>query len=843
MKPQPKLLLRRMALLLPVICLALNHLAAQTAINSFKGTLLHNFTREPVAFASIRWQKGGFGVISDSLGQFIIKPSLFRNDSLLITFVGYKNLLLGTNTLSRLSIDPVIIMETAAATEGAVVKTKFNKGLRWWKQLVAHKEQNSPRSHPTYYCELYSKTEIDISNLSKAQFEKRKLLKPFEFVWKDVDSSSEEKPFLPAFLAESLSDYYVSNNPHRQREKIKAIQSSGIRNESILELMGGVNQKINAYDNYIHLFGKEFISPVSDVGDKYYNYKGADTQVIQGEQYYHLLFSPRQDGENVFSGDCWIHGKTWALQKISLELSATANINFVSRLSIVQEFIHTNHQWLVQKDKFIVAISPFSKDKLSFIGRKTSLYRNVQVNKPFIEQQLQKNSKKEETILADTAREQLSGFWQQQRFEPLSVNEQHALRLVDTLRSLPEFKKLSNTVTFLIDGHKKLGKIEIGPWFRWISGNQLEKLRLRFDLGTTEAFSKSLRLHGYLAYGVRDNQFKGKAGFSYRLPQNKNWNISAYYLHDLDNGRARFNDEDVSTDNMFSQLLRRKGIKQKFIMRDEFKLSVTKSWPSGFSLQPSFTRSDFETFQPLPPKKLFSLSENEEVINTSLGLTIRYAPGEKQIQTHRKTRTLRSNLPVTELKYVAAVTGIFGSEYRYHKLNLNISQRFRIPRWGQISYTAYGGRLIGKQIPFMLLEIHPGNEIYYYSKDGFNLMNRFEYVSDRYAGLNIEHNFEKKLLNLLPFMRKSRIRQFWNVKTVWGDLSNDNRFFNKIEFGSYHLRALKNSSYTELGTGFENICQFFRIDMVWRFSPAGTQTHSLLAAQNFGIFGSFRLQF
>ena len=840
--PTPPLLLFLAALFIASCC-NWNPAQAQSRVNMHKGTLVHNFTREPVAFASVRWKKGGFGVISDSLGQFTLKSSIFPNDSIHISFVGYKDIFIGGEALSRLQKDPVIAMETAAVTEAAVVKTKFNKGLRWWKQLVAHKAANTPRSFSNYYCELYSKLEVDISNLSRAQFEKRKLLKPFEFVWKDIDSTSEDKPFLPAFLTESLSDFYLSHDPEKQREEVKAMQTSGIRNESVLEFMSGVNQKTNTYDDYINLFGKEFISPVSSVGDKYYNYKGADTQVLNGEKYFHLLFSPRQDGENVFSGDCWIHSTTWALQKISLELSATANINFVNRLNIVQEFARHNNQWIVAKDKFIVSISPFSKDKLSFIGRKTSMYRKVQLNQPFIQEKLSHNRKKEERIQADTAQDQATGFWSQQRFEPLSVNEQHAFRLIDTLQSLPEFKKLSNTVTFIVDGHKKLGKVEIGPWFRWISGNQLEKFRLRFDLGTTEAFSKELRLYGYLAYGFKDAKLKGKLGASYNLPGGKGWNISPSYLHDLDNGRARFNDEDVSTDNMFSQLLRRQGIRQKFIMRDEVKLAITKTFPNNLSVQTSFARSDFETYQPLPPHKMFSLSENEKVVNTEMAIKLRYAPGEKEIRTHRKVRPLRSTLPVTELKFGFAMPGLLASEYRYQKLNLNVSHRFRIPRWGQVNYTAYGGKIFGKQVPFMLLEIHPGNEIYYYSKDGFNLMNRFEYVSDRYAGINIEHNFEKKLLNLVPFLRKSKARQFWNVKTVWGDLSPNNRLFNHIEFGSYHLRALKGNSYTELGTGLENICKFFRVDFVWRFSPPVAFVSSNMPQQQFGVFGSFRLQF
>ncbi len=48
----------------------------------------------------------------------------------------------------------------------------------------------------------------------------------------------------------------------------------------------------------------------------------------------------------------------------------------------------------------------------------------------------------------------------------------------------------------------------------------------------------------------------------------------------------------------------------------------------------------------------------------------------------------------------------------------------------------------------MLLDVAPGNEIYYYDKYAFNLMNRYEYLNDRYAGINFEHNFGN---GLFPF--------------------------------------------------------------------------------------------
>jgi hypothetical protein len=163
----------------------------------------------------------------------------------------------------------------------------------------------------------------------------------------------------------------------------------------------------------------------------------------------------------------------------------------------------------------------------------------------------------------------------------------------------------------------------------------------------------------------------------------------------------------------------------------------------------------------------------------------------------------------------------------------------------------YAGKVFSEEsLPFMLLEIHPGNEIYYYNRQSFNLMNRFEYISDRYAGINLEHNLEKKFLNLLPFMRKSNMRQFWNVKAVWGNLTDNNRKLNIQDYYyEYRLRSLRGGVYTELGTGLENIFKLLRIDLVWRFAPLRNIPAGLPASifksntNDFGVFGSVRFQF
>jgi len=809
------------------------------------GSVSNQFTLEKIPFASVVWKASGRGTLTDSLGNFRLAISNAK-DTLLVTYVGYKNLSVAVRAARDTGALNLFLYQGKEA-DSVIVSHTYNKGLLWWRRIVKNKPTNNPYKFNSYSYELYNKLEFDINNINRDGFNQYKLLRPFGFILDNIDSVSETRPFLPVFITETLSDFYYSSSPYRAKEDIRAVQTTGIKNETVLQFIGGLNQRINSYENFMVLFGKEFVSPLSNQGDNYYNYRGADTQYISGQRYFHLFFYPKRDGENTFSGDCWVHNKTWAVKKINLTISSTANINYVNKLSLVQEFAQQDSTWVFLKDKFVVDMSPMKRNKLSIIARKTSMYNNVQVNQPFIATALESNKEKEQVNINDSARLRSGAYWQLNRPEPLSVNEQKVYKMIDTLTSIPLFKKYTNTLEFIVDGRKKFGKIEIGPWYKWVSRNQLEKLRLRFDLATTQKFSKQLLLHGYLAYGFGDHALKGKAEIKYKFPGDGGYSVHASYTQDLDNGRARYNDEDITTDNMFSQLIRRPGIRQKFMLVNEIRFTATKEWPNAFSVQPFLLRTSYETFAPLPHKDSLFLT-GKDITGSEVGLKLRYAPGEKKIVTHRKDIKLRGTNPVFELRYSQGIKGLMGGQNEYKKLHGMISQKFRLHGWGTVNYQMYAGKIFSDALPFMLLELHPGNEIYYYSKQGFNLMNRFEFYSDAYAGFNVEHDFEKKLINLLPFLRKTTMRQFWNVKAVWGDLTDANRKLNHIEYGNYRLRTLRGRPYIEAGTGIDNILRCLRIDLVWRFapelsSPAGMPPPAFKNSNSgFGIFGSFHFQ-
>ena len=160
----------------------------------------------------------------------------------------------------------------------------------------------------------------------------------------------------------------------------------------------------------------------------------------------------------------------------------------------------------------------------------------------------------------------------------------------------------------------------------------------------------------------------------------------------------------------------------------------------------------------------------------------------------------------------------------------------KISPYGTLSWKVFGGKING-DMPFTNLENHPGNDLYYYTKNAYNLMNRFEYLSDQYAGVNLEHNVGSGLFRFIPITRKLKWRQFWNVKALWGSLSSDNMAINNK---TNTFKTLNGRNYIELGTGIDNILKVLRLDLVWRVSPASSYAGT---ASKFGIFGSFQFQF
>lgn len=802
--------------------------------NSFSQKSLRGFVKdahseEAIPFASVAFKNTAVGVVTDSAGRFSFTVTEWPSDTLVITYVGYEPFSLKIEQ-EKSGLDVTIPMQRATG-EIVVVKSKIDKGLWLWKKVIAHKPQNNRYKFDNFSYELYNKLEVDLKNFKSLQrITKFKPLRPVnELINQNIDTL-EGTQILPAYLTEAISNYYYQKKPLRRREEIIGANTNGIKNESIVKFLGGMDQVINVYNNFINVFNREFVSPASDNGDFYYKYTLADTQYIAGQQYFHLLFRPRRKGMNTFEGDCWVHSGSFAIQKMNLALDKTADVNFMEKFSYIQEYTRlADSNWFVSREKLVVDVAPVGNKTPGLIGKKTSTYRNITVNDSSVVKRLLLNKEKEEIITLPFAQDKDRSYWDSARHEELSRTEKNIIKMIDTIVSAPVYQKLTKQAELVATGSFDVGNIRLGSVYNWFSGNDYEGFRVRFDVMSNKHFNRKFMYHTYLAYGFDDKKIKGLGELFYLPKKDPRQYWALTYKNDLDFGQRYYG--EISSDNIFSFAVRKPNIPMKFISLEESSFEFFNELPNGFSVKATAANKAYTPLANLLPADSFGA---KRLTSTEFSVRVRFAFLEKFLETTFYRASLGSPYPIVEATYTKGVPGILRSGYNYSKLLFAVSDYIKTPPFGIINYQVYTGKTFGT-VPYTFLDVAPGNEMYYYNKYAFNTMLRYQYIHDRFAGINYEHNIGNGIFKLAP---RLKFRQFYTVKALWGATSDENKLLN-FKQGS-NFMSLDGKTYLELGTGVDNILRVFRVDFIWRVLPQHLPEAS---GKNFGVFGSLRFNF
>ena len=798
-------------------------------------------TGEGLPFANIFFPRSSLGTSADLNGNFIIKAGQLPADTLVISGMGYKTM------YKRLRKDQhtynyIIELEREdhELSEHVVVASGEDPALVLMRHVIEHKEYNNPDRTENYKYEAYNRLEADLQRLGPKTFSKLPILKNYSFIYNGMDTSEGGKPFLPLYLTESVSDFYFRTHPKKQREIIKGSMVKGVNNNNVQRYLGSLYQNVNAYRNFIPVFDKKFISPLNDNGPFYYKYTIKDTERAYGHNIILVQFKPRREGENCFTGDFWIVDTVYALQRISMDVSKLANVDWVDRVSLYQEYAPVDSFWFCIKDKFIANFSAYNSHKLpGMIGRKTTTYHNIVINSPSVDSALDNKDWKEDVIISDSDRHRSDEWWAANRPDSLSKTEKGIYKMVDTITSMPITTFYKHLITFLVSGVQDVGPIQLGPYYYLYSSNPVEGNRFRFSFGTPRTL-KNLHLNAFVAYGDKDNRFKYGATGLWLLQRDPRSYLYGYYIHDIDHSTNYY--DQLGSDNIFSSLFRKPGVPWKLAFSDDQRFEYYKQYHNRFSHKLILEHREYTPYAPLPYQGIFkdvNGNPSNSVTTTEVGVDLRFAYKEKYIDGQYLRVNLGSKYPVFDLQLTAGVKDVLSSGYNYQKARFSVAESINIPPFGHLYYNLFAGKYFGSSLPYPLLEIHPGNEYYYYNYYAFEMMNTYEFISDQYAGFNIEHNIGGGIFNHIPYVKLLKLRQFWTAKGVFGSLSADNQELNLNK--GFPFRTLNNNPYLELGTGISNILQIFRIDFVWRVTPKPEANEA--RSRYFGIFGSVQVQF
>ncbi len=829
-------------LIISLCALAINICHSQTI--KITGQVIDDDTEESMPFCGVFIYGTSNGVLTDIDGYYVIEFDASSGDSIASNSLGYNN---SYKLIDKEQSEQIINFRMKSSSMDLGIEVVVNAGENPANEIIRQINKNKKvndlqRVAESYSAEVYSKVELDLVNITP-QMKDMKIFKKLQFIFDNIDTVSDVKPFLPAYVAENIFDTYVVKGMDK-KDVLKAQRVTGVKNQTVVEFIGSMNEEYNIYNNNIKLLGKEFISPFSVSGLTFYKYYIMDSTKIKGKWSYKLKFIPKDKAGNTFYGDFWVSMEDYALLLVNMRMNPEANVNLVNRIIIYQEYDpYEEKYWLPVKQKTVIDFATTKKDKgLGIIGRKTVSYKDFKVNQPdgikIFKEQDPEDVKYEELEKADT-------FWSANRHEELSKNEAGVYKMVDSIQNIPLFKTIAEIVEIVIGGYKVFGPIKIGPYSSLFTWNDVEGVRLSLGVGTSNKLSKKFQIYGYAGYGFKDKRWKYGGNMQYVFNRYRRSAIGASFIND-----ATFENrssEERKTQSLFAGWLRR-PIPQKMMYVQEGKVWFHHTWKRGFSnrvaimhrrLQPVGYENtkqgglNFKFLQRNPESPAFP-DTITQIRSTEIVLKTRFAYKEKLISGPFRDFSMGSKYPIIDLSYTMGIKGVLGSQFRFHKIRLGIKHWFYVSPVGYVEYQVECGKVFGV-LPYLLLETHPGNEAYFYNKTSFNSMNSFEFVSDFFVHARIEHHWDGFILNRIPFIRKwLKWRLVTAVRASWGTLSKQNKDANRL---NNYDRSIKSSKlrtppynegafygtfdqgpYAEVSAGIENILQFIRVDALWRLT-------------------------
>lgn len=808
---------------------------AQTKVSG----IIVDKSNQPVPFANVIFKDSNTGVLSNEDGRFYIE-SPKNYTALIVTSVGYSDREVSLPKL--INYDFKVQINEAESLKEVVIFTgktskKNNPALDILRKIWERKRKNGLSQFDQYQMEKYEKVEFDMNTIDSA-FMKNKLFKGMEFIFNHLDTSNVTgKTYLPIFINESLYDVYGNNKINKVKEKIKANKNSGFSdNQQILSFVKDLYSDYDIYNNHLTFFDKSFTSPLSKTGIDTYNYILRDSTFIDKKWCYNILFYPRRKNELTFKGDFWVSDTTFAIKKINMAVTKSANINWVKDIYIEQEFeVQNDSIFLLTRDYMMSDFALNKKEESKGVyGKRTTLYQNHKFN-------IEKPTafyKAEVNYIDNEVYNKSDDYWEENRFENLNKDERGVYKMLDTLKTVKKFQNLYNLVQILGSGYMPIGHFDYGPIFSSFGYNEVEGVRLRAGGRTYFGPNDTWRLQGYTAYGFTDNKFKYGISGKWMVDKKNRLIISGGNRRDIEQiGASLTTTNDVLGRSFASSSVFSSGSNGKLTNINLTNVGLEMEPIKNLTFQAGFS---YRTLQ--SASTTFSLdyftdatytATKSDVKQSEVNLQVEYTPNRKTIGYGVERGNVDSPFSRFYVNYSHGFKGLLNSDFKYEKLQLYYKQPIIIGPLGRSNVIVEVGKTFGT-IPLGLMNVIPGNQTYFTIENTFSNLNFYEFVTDQYATLQWEHNFGGRIFSRVPFMRKLNWREIVGAKGVYGTISDANRAIN----ASGLTYVAPEDVYWEYSAGIGNIFKVFRIDFAWRGSYLNTPD-----TQRFSVKGSFGFYF
>lgn len=820
------------------ILLSITLLIFSAAANAqiIQGTVRDSLTKEPIAYAAVRLDKTAVGTLTDEKGRFWFRNNQKQHNTLVCSFMGYQTKRMEISLDKPFNQD-ILIKEEGVQLAELVVnpggKEKYSKKNNPAVELINRVIENKHK-HSVKNQDYYNNREYDRIFFAFNEFDRSKQpFKSMEFLDKYVRKSKiDEKLILPISVRETISSNYYRKDTKDKRRVVEGYKVEGIDQgfnlEGLDEVIKEVFHEVDITDNAISILFKDFISPLSsNSAVSFYKWYILDTVAIDSKPYVNLAFVPFNTRDLGFSGNLYVStDSTYAVKKVKMTIPIKANINFVEKMYIEQNFEQVDSM-LWKPKEHITAIDASVHGAVKVYVEKIINFDDFVFNEPVAP--IFENPSPE-IYLSDYQKKD-ADFWIDSR--PQDFKEDYKLK--DMMDEAMESSKLLrfavNAANLVSSGYvatnknEEKNKFDIGTVLTVFSHNGIEGGRFRLTGTTTANFHKNLFLYGYGAYGLKDERFKYMGEVTWAFNDKKYHkdefpinNLTAVYRNDVNALGQRF--IQAERDNILLSL--RSSSNLKYTYDKSFGLSYHREYHGGFSFKLDAQTHDESPARGLEFKKKDINNFTYHVDNmksTELGLNLRFAPNEKFYQQRRSRFVLPSPNFVFSASHTVGLKNVLGGEFSYNKTSLSVTKQFWIAPFGKI-YASVDAEKIWGEVPFPLLSSPNVNNSFTIQKGAFYQLEPLEFMGDQQLSWNCTWRMGGWIFNRIPFMKALKFREVVGFRGFLGGLSEKNNpEYNRNLFvfpqGSY---AMGSKPYMEYNIGIENILGFFRIDYVRRMN-------------------------
>jgi hypothetical protein len=777
--------------------------------------------KEPISFANVVVKGTTIGTISDFEGKF--KLSIPTNTtSIHISAIGYESIDIDISNQTK-SWYSVGLKEQDIELDEIVVNAGINPALLIQKNIVRNRKRNDPMQHNAYLYTKYMKHQFFLSQVDEKFKNSVFFRKNQDAFFKFSEKDSLES--MPISFHELITEEFKQKFPPKQRTTIKGENYTGVSafKESELNNFIGIVET-NFYQNYMLILDKDFISPLSNIGPVFYEYYIRDTIIENENTFYIIRFKPRRVKDLVFEGTFSVNMSDFSVAWVDAKVSSNSNVNFIKNMNIYQEYQAINDSsYFFNKEQVVVDFyySPrkdTTKNEVLIRSSRSLQYSNIVLNMQSLEE-ISKEAIAYEVLYDDSENIKDSSFWETYRKEFFDSTDLKSLNAINQVNNIGIVKLTDKALDAGLNGYISTKYIDWGPWEEMLQRNSVEGWRIAAIGRTSALWTGNHAISAFVAYGTEDKRWKYGGGYAVELLGGRYRQFAIRYadntisIGNYQNNLLFLRENLVSPveTNIFSSLAGRVE-NYKLYRIKEAEVKFEQEWTPGFinKIQVNFHKHYSPEFFNFTKNNILDTINNFN--SAEISLITRITWDETILTKHFRRVYMGTKKPRIYLNIIAGGYEIDEKTEPYFKLRFVMRHYFPLLN-GKLMCNYEAGNIWG-QLPYPILEISRGNESFGYARFSYNLMDKMEFVHDRFVGTMIEYATPGVVFKHIPLLKKMNLRENVTFKSQWGQISDKHKEI--MDFPQF-MSPLE-SIYAEAGFGITNIFKILRLQWSWRLT-------------------------